>query len=596
MLGSKTKRVVAYGKRTHRIVAIDGFSKAHASGRTAVSPPVAAIVLDDPVSDTSSLPSPTKLKVVSPVVKKKSITKKKATSKSIDGPASVRRPLAPREPAVSINVESKQVARSPTKLVKKPPLLPVVDVEITVLDGEGKTVTRERRVSKTGAQVNPVTTSPLPSRPKHDKKDTRIQKPRKAHRAKPAVIDISSDSEPELPIPRRKRITTRRRPMVISSDEDEPEEQEAVKTPILTVPSIPSPSPSPHHSPPQPPPRISTPPCKYSSPLPTKRRPSSPRPLQCDPTTNRPRQLTPIRRRTNTFPQSPGSVVSLEGDESDLDDADVNDLMKFADLSISDYQEHAPEVPVHLLPLLRECKQESPHEFSSFINSFPFDPIVRSYESELAAYSKARFRKVGEASYSEVFGIGGVVLKIVPLRDESETKADGHDVESPPPSDARDVLREIAATRSMGELCEGFIKLLRTYVVRGKYPSLLLSLWDEYNDVKGSESIKPGQVGDHKLDLRSTYALPLKTHSQGRKYTPLSSFRMAARTWKRTHFPSLQTKDGYKPAASSGRWYTALPMRKTSFRLRFVFASVVAVPPWCIHTQASTAIFTGARS
>jgi len=186
-------------------------------------------------------------------------------------------------------------------------------------------------------------------------------------------------------------------------------------------------------------------------------------------------------------------VISPEDDESELGDGDVNDLLNFADLSISDYQELGPEVPGYLLPLLQECNQHSPHEFSSFINSFPFDPIVQSYESELTTYSKAKFRKVGEASYSEVFGIGGVVLKIVPLRDESGTKADGHDAESPPPSDVRDVLREIAATRSMGELCEGFIKLLRTYVVRGKYPSLLLSLWDEYNDVKGSESIKPGK-------------------------------------------------------------------------------------------------------
>jgi hypothetical protein len=263
-------------------------------------------------------------------------------------------------------------------------------------------------------------------------------------------------------------------------------------------------------------------------------------------------------------------VISPEDDESDLDDADVNDLLKFADMSLSDYQVHAPEVPEYLLPLLQECNQDSPHEFSSFINSFPFDQIVQSYESELATYSKATFRKVGEATYSEVFGIGSVVLKIVPLRDEFETKADRHDVESPPPSDTKDVLREIAATRSMGELCEGFTKLLRTYVVRGKYPSLLLSLWDEYNDVKGSESIKPGQVEDHELDLRSTHVLPPQTRSRGHRYMPLSSFRMADRTWKCTHFPPLQRMDGYKPVAYSGRWYTRSPMQKTSFRSRSV--------------------------
>ena len=493
MLGSKTKRVVAYGKRAHRIVANDGLSKVGASRSTTASPPVAVIALDDPVSDTSPLPSPVRPKATLPVIKKKSTTKKKVTPKPVDGTASVRRPLAPRKTVSSINVESKQVAKPPKKLAKKPPPSPVVDVEIIVLDDQGRTVAKERRISKTGAQINTVTTSPLP-RPKHGKKNTGVQEPRKVHREKPDVIDISSDLEPELPPLRRKRAATRRRQIIISSDEDEFEEQNVPQTPIPISPPISSPLPPPHHSTSPPSPHASNSPRKYSSPVRAKQRCSSPRPLQHDPITNKPRQLTPIRRRKKSFPQSPGSVISPEDDESGLDDTDVNDLLKFADVSISDYHDHAPEVPEHLLPLLQECNQDSPHEFSSFINSFPFDPIVQSYESELVAYSKAEFRKVGEASYSEVFGIGSVVLKIVPLRDESETKTDGYRVEPPPPSDARDILQEIAATRLMGELCEGFTKLLRTYVVRGKYPSLLLSLWDEYNDVKGSESIKPGKA------------------------------------------------------------------------------------------------------
>ena len=276
-------------------------------------------------------------------------------------------------------------------------------------------------------------------------------------------------------------------------------------------------------------------------------------------------------------------MISLEDDESDLDDTDVNDILKFADLSISDYQEHTPEVPGYLLPLLQECNQGSPHEFSSFINSFPFDPIVQSYESELAAYSKAEFRKVGEASYSEVFGIGSVVLKIVPLRDEVETKTDGHDVESPPPSDAGDVLQEIAITRSMGELCEGFTKLFRTYIVRGKYPSLLLSLWDEYNVVKGSESIKPGE-GETRLDFRPAHVLPPKTHSQCRRYMPSSSSRMVVQTWKRTHSHPLQRMDGYKPVAFSGRLCTALPMQKTLFHSRYVVEILIVSPRYSSTT------------
>lgn len=83
------------------------------------------------------------------------------------------------------------------------------------------------------------------------------------------------------------------------------------------------------------------------------------------------------------------------------------------------------------------------------------------------------------------------MLKIIPLRDEEQLGFD-LDVDSPSPSDAKDVLKEINVTSSMGEMCNGFIKLLRTYVVRGKYPSLLLSAWDDFNQTKGSESIKPG--------------------------------------------------------------------------------------------------------
>lgn len=528
MLGSKTKRVTAYGKRARRIVVTDGFSKASGSGRAVGSPPVAITMFDDPVSDISPPPSPIKPKAVSPVIKKKSAAGKKIAPKPIHGPASVRRPLAPREPAMLINGQSKQVTNLSTKSVKKLPQSPVVDVEIIVLDDEGRTVAKEQRVSKTGAQVNLATTSPLPPSPKYNK-NAEVKKPRKTHRVKPAAIEQLSSSESELPAFRQKRPVARRRQNVISSDEGESEEQEVCQTPTPIPFPTPFPAPPRHCSPLPTAPPMSTSPPKYSSPIQTKQRRSSPRPFQYDPTAGKPRQLTPIRRRKKSSPQSPGSVVSLEDDESDLDDTDVSDLLKFADISISDYQEHTPEVPEYLRPLLQECNQDCPHEFSSFINSFPFDLIVQTYESKLTTYSRAEFRKVGEASYSEVFGIGSVVLKIVPLRNESNKKADGPDVESPPPSDAKDVLQEIAATRSMGELCEGFTKLLRTYVVRGKYPSLLLSLWDEYNDVKGSENIKPGVSRPIELDLFFPH-IQFKTHFRGLKFTPLSSCQMAART------------------------------------------------------------------
>jgi hypothetical protein len=123
-------------------------------------------------------------------------------------------------------------------------------------------------------------------------------------------------------------------------------------------------------------------------------------------------------------------------------------------------------------------------EFSAFIEAFPVHPIVRSCSGH------ATFQKIGEASYSEVFGIGDVVLKIIPIRNEEGP--DKIDAETPAPSDAKDVLKEIVVTRAMGEMCNGFVNLLKTYVIRGKYPSLLLDLWDEYNRTKGSESVRPG--------------------------------------------------------------------------------------------------------
>jgi len=134
---------------------------------------------------------------------------------------------------------------------------------------------------------------------------------------------------------------------------------------------------------------------------------------------------------------------------------------------------------------LDECGQSAPLEFSAFIEAFPVHPVVQSTCSGPVA-----FQKIGEASYSEVFGIGDVVLKIIPIRDEGCAVRDN--VDTPPPSDAKDILKEVVVTRAMGEMCNGFVSLLKTYLVRGKYPSLLLNLWDEYNQTKGSESVRPG--------------------------------------------------------------------------------------------------------
>ncbi|KZV69868.1 hypothetical protein PENSPDRAFT_753035 [Peniophora sp. CONT] len=198
----------------------------------------------------------------------------------------------------------------------------------------------------------------------------------------------------------------------------------------------------------------------------------------------RKRPISPVLRGQHARPSVPPSSSSSD----ELDDSfDLEtELQRLEIGSSSTSPEPVAAFDASLQPLLAECDQPEPFDFSSFISTFPFDPVVAGRGADVG------FQKIGEASYSEVFGIGDVVLKVVPLRSEATGQVyQAQGVETPPPSEPGDVLKEITVTRTMGEIAQGFVKLLRTYVVRGKYPSLLLDLWDDYNESKGSESIRP---------------------------------------------------------------------------------------------------------
>ncbi|KAG9120134.1 hypothetical protein FRC07_004503, partial [Ceratobasidium sp. 392] len=138
-----------------------------------------------------------------------------------------------------------------------------------------------------------------------------------------------------------------------------------------------------------------------------------------------------------------------------------------------------------LQSLLSTCSQSEPIDLEAFVSTFSTDDVHAQYPSP----SRRRWRKIGEASYSEVFGLGGVVVKIIPLRMEGEDAI--LDVDGPFVSEAEDVEKEIAVTRAMGEIQNGFIKLVRAHVARGSYPQELLELWDAYERETGSESIRP---------------------------------------------------------------------------------------------------------
>ncbi|EKM79875.1 hypothetical protein AGABI1DRAFT_119933 [Agaricus bisporus var. burnettii JB137-S8] len=219
-----------------------------------------------------------------------------------------------------------------------------------------------------------------------------------------------------------------------------------------------------------------------------------------------PRQLTPIRHgqsRNNLNTSSRfASGRNVPASPSTPSDSDIDFSFDLSELDVDLASEElnalqsGKRCPEHLRPLLEECFQEEtgPYEFSAFIKSFPLDPILQDARRTAKRKKDGRtmmFRKIGEASYSEVFGIGDVVLKVIPLRDELSFVDEEELDDGPAPSDAKDVRKEIIVTRAMGDVHDRFVELLKTYVVRGKYPEVLLNLWDEYNEQKGSESIRP---------------------------------------------------------------------------------------------------------
>jgi serine/threonine-protein kinase haspin len=507
MLSTRTKQVFSYGRRNRRIIndKNDLFDMRDTNKSSA---PNGTGKIDDPIAilatpkagrkrgtgkrvETMVSPSPTG----SPPMPLRNCPKKKGrendqvySSKHRHSPSSARRPLSSH----SVNVSRRSSLSGPKKLAKLSeskgtlvPKSPDVNMDIIIIDEAGRRVSQERRVSKTNVQVNQRTTlHPGPTTRRHATATNAI------------VVSDSDDSDGSiLGIERRAKWWRK-----VSSSSDE---EDCVESPIRSASSLTSSgsnanrndptetavatdlSSRRHSSHPSPtilpktrfyveivkprPPRI-----LRGQPQELAQYDSPPQPLR-----SKPRQLTPIRRKGSAFPHLPPSP-------STITDSDISiDLANFTLSSTPIDNDALPNQPPHLIPLLDECGQEAPVEFSAFIEAFPVHPIVRS-----SCSGHATFQKIGEASYSEVFGIGDVVLKIIPIRNEEGP--DEIDAETPAPSDAKDVLKEIVVTRAMGEMCNGFVNLLKTYVIRGKYPSLLLDLWDEYNQTKGSESVRPG--------------------------------------------------------------------------------------------------------
>ncbi|KDN49262.1 hypothetical protein RSAG8_01964, partial [Rhizoctonia solani AG-8 WAC10335] len=130
----------------------------------------------------------------------------------------------------------------------------------------------------------------------------------------------------------------------------------------------------------------------------------------------------------------------------------------------------------------------SPIDLGAFVATFSTDDVHLRFPS--TSGPRRRWQKIGEASYSEVFRLGGVVVKIVPLKMDVD---EWNGVDGPCVSEMADAQKEIAITRAMGEIQEGFIKLAK-YGACGQsfsYPQELLDIWDAYDREFKSESIRP---------------------------------------------------------------------------------------------------------
>lgn len=70
-----------------------------------------------------------------------------------------------------------------------------------------------------------------------------------------------------------------------------------------------------------------------------------------------------------------------------------------------------------LTPLLEVSNQAAPFNFDSFLTTFQFEELHDRHRTRrrLSFSQELPWRKIGEASFSEVFSVGQVVLKIIPL-------------------------------------------------------------------------------------------------------------------------------------------------------------------------------------
>jgi serine/threonine-protein kinase haspin len=153
------------------------------------------------------------------------------------------------------------------------------------------------------------------------------------------------------------------------------------------------------------------------------------------------------------------------------DESLTPEAVRILDLT-SDDEEQSSVVAIERL--LKVAGQAAPVEFATFLETFrtqDIDGISLAGTREKARSvqrTSLKYRKLGDASYSEVFAIGDLVLKVIPLAVEidGENSGDSEDDDDddddvPFKSSPENVLKEIVITKATGDVVDGFTKLLR---------------------------------------------------------------------------------------------------------------------------------------
>jgi serine/threonine-protein kinase haspin len=459
----ETKRVVAYGKRSSRIVYVSNDTRvSHESpnprhrtsheNATSTSPSTLrkALSRGRKVHGLSTSPrgSPKSGNIFGLASKK--------TSEVYAGITPSRRPLGPKNvvpPSPSILYLGQKAAQaSDAKLTT---FSPFVDSDIIVIERPKRRVTgRSNKVDESRIRR---------AQQARDEDEVEVVRPSRRRAVKKAIVLSDSEDEDEdddefKPIQSRRGV--RANPIVISDDESDNDPEfvhpKLGRDSVAPLTSgLPLNAPLEQH---QPLPKRHSPCLRAEVSILTTKLSSQSKQSRSKglllPAAALPKSVLVPRRNLRNPPRHkephnpPSATLDLE--------------RSFAALSIAADAPPGPSFKtptpaLHLAALLAECGQRTPQYFSTFVQTFPLDDL---HESRLSV--DLTFRKIGEASYSEVFAIGNVVIKIIPLRDESRVVHQSNgDVDTPQESDVKDVLQEIIVTREMGQTRTGFIKLLR---------------------------------------------------------------------------------------------------------------------------------------